>query len=248
MDAIAGCAGCARHGPKPMAPAPVLRDIGDFNECAVLDLVQLRSTVWAFSMTCSNKKLKIYSALPNGTAYTCARIFMRDWVKHYGMPRKLAFPDDRGSSLHDRGAGLIGADFITALESLGVIGDATPAYSPQSHGQVERANRTLLESLRGDQVRTVNEADVALGTASNVLNSSLDEGGFTAHQQVLGRNMPMQRGIFDDVPEAATAVARASDSMRRLLQIQDDTAAHVRQFVYSRRIRELLESNETRTA
>ena len=240
VEAIAGCKGCAEHGTKPMAPAPVLREIGDFNECVVLDLVQLRSTVWALSMACSNKKLKIYSAVPNGTAYTCAKIFLRDWVKHYGMPRKLQFPEDRGSSLHDRGGSFVGADFITALESLGVVGDATPAFSPQSHGQVERANRTLLESLRGDNVRTVNEADVALGIASNVLNSTLDEGGFTAHQQVLGRNMPMCRGIFDDVPEAATAAARASDSMRRLLQIQDETAAHVRQFVYSRRIRELL--------
>ena len=149
---------------------------------------------------------------------------MRDWVKRYGMPRRLSFRedggaelDDRGKSLHDRGGSFIGADFITALESLGVVGDATPAFSPQSHGQVERANRTLLESLRDEDAQTVNEADVQLGISSNVLNSTLDVGGYTPHQQVYGRNMPMQRGIFDDVPEAATADARASDRMRRLL-------------------------------
>ena len=149
-NAIQGCKGCALHGPKPLPPTPVLRAVGDFNECVVIDLVQLRSKVWAFSMVCSNKQLKIYSAVPNGSAFTCARIFMRDWVKHYGMPRRLSFPedggselDDRGKSLHDRGGSFIGADFITALESLGVVGDATPAFSPQSHGQVERANRTL---------------------------------------------------------------------------------------------------------
>ena len=177
-------------------------------------------------MMCSNKQLKIYSAVPNGSAFTCARIFMRDWVKHYGMPRRLSFPedggselDDRGKSLHDRGRSFIGADFITALESLRVVGDATPAFSPQSHGQVERANRTLLESLRYEDAQTVNEADVQLGISSDVLNSTLDVGGYTPHQQVYGRNMPMQRGIFDDVPEAATADARASDRMRRLLQL-----------------------------
>ena len=246
-NAIQGCKGCALHGPKPLPPTPVLRAVGDFNECVVIDLVQLRWKVWAFSIVCSNKQLKIYNAVPNGSAFTCARIFMRDWVKHYGMPRRLSFPedggselDDRGKSLHDRGGSFIGADFITALESLGVVGDATPAFSPQSHGQVERANRTLLESLRDEDAQTVNEADVQLGISSNVLNSTLDVGGYTPHQQVYGRNMPMQRGIFDDVPEAATADARASDRMRRLLQLQDAAAAHVRQFVYSRNIRRIL--------
>ena len=172
---------------------------------------------------------------------------MRDWVKHYGMPRRLSFPgdggselDDRGKSLHDRGGSFIGADFITALESLRVVGDATPAFSPQSHGQVERANRTLLESLRDEDAQTVNEADVQLGISSNVLNSTLDVGGYIPHQQIYGRNVPMQRGVFDDVPEAATADARTSDRMRRLLQLQDAAAAHVRQFVYSRNIRRIL--------
>ena len=71
--------------------------------------------------------------------------------------------------------------------------------------------------MRDEDAQTVNEADVQLGISSDVLNSTLDVGGDTPHQQVYGRNMPMQREIFDDVPEAATADARASDRMRRLL-------------------------------
>ena len=50
---------------------------------------------------------------------------------------------------HDRGPEFIGEAFRLLSDELGAINIATPAFSPQSHGQVERANRTLLEAMAG---------------------------------------------------------------------------------------------------
>ena len=167
---------------------------------------------------------------------------MRDWVRHFGMPRDISLPDDqeRGSALHDRGSEFIGADFLTALESLGALTNGTPAYSPQSHGQVERANRSLLESLRDSRATTVNETDVVLSTSSNVLNNTLTVGGFTPAQLVFGRSTTMHRNVFDDTPESALVLQRASAPMQRLLMLQDDARAHVTQFVHARKVRQVL--------
>ena len=83
------CPHCQRQGPKPMAPGAKLKELKHFNEEVVLDLVQLRGSVWALSLMDDGTKLKVYSAVPDSKAYTAARIFIRDWVRHYGMPRKL---------------------------------------------------------------------------------------------------------------------------------------------------------------
>ena len=237
-EIVAGCAGCQLHGPKPMAPGAKLRDLPAFNEEVIFDLVQLRSGIWVFSIMCRGTKYKKYSAMPDSRAYTAARIFIRDWTRHFGMPRKLGFPDDSGSSLHDRGSEFIGSDFLAQLDSMIVLNSATPAYSPESHGDVERANRTLLEALRDTPVRTVNEGDVVCSTAENVLNNTLDHGaGFTSSQLAFGRSTDMFRNLFTDSPASAMATERASDQMRRLMGLQDIARQKTMEVIYSRQIR-----------
>ena len=241
---VDACGGCQKQGAKPMAPGAKLSEIADapFNSHVVADLVMLRSGIWVLSVACRSTKYKMYAALTDSRAYTVARIFMRDWVRHFGMPRDISLPDDqeRGSALHDRGSEFIGADFLTALESLGALTNGTPAYSPQSHGQVERANRSLLESLRDSRATTVNETDVVLSTSSNVLNNTLTVGGFTPAQLVFGRSTTMHRNVFDDTPESALVLQRATAPMQRLLMLQDDARAHVTQFVHARKVRQVL--------
>jgi hypothetical protein len=74
------------------------------------------------------------------TALSVARAFWDHWAYIYGPPASLF--TDNGPQFTDK-------FFQTACAELGIKKVFTTAYHPQTNGQVEQYNRTILASLRG---------------------------------------------------------------------------------------------------
>ena len=73
------------------------------------------------------------------TAYTVATAIGDAWVFKYGIPRSL---------LSDNGPQFNAKFFNSACRILGITDLYTSAYHPQTNGQVERYNRTIVSMLR----------------------------------------------------------------------------------------------------
>ena len=76
--------------------------------------------------------------LPDHTAVTCATAFVDHWVLTFGIP--LLLHSDQGREFESQ-------LFTAMCEYLTVVKQRTNPYRPQSDGQVERFNRTLIEAL-----------------------------------------------------------------------------------------------------
>jgi transposase InsO family protein len=74
------------------------------------------------------------------TALSVARAFCDHWAYIYGPPASL---------LTDNSRQFTAKSFQAACAELGIKKVFTTAYHPQTNGQVERYNRTILPSLRG---------------------------------------------------------------------------------------------------
>jgi Chromo (CHRromatin Organisation MOdifier) domain/Integrase core domain/Integrase zinc binding domain len=74
------------------------------------------------------------------TALSVAKAFCDAWVFSYGPPRYL---------LTDNGAKSAAKFFLAVCRELGIAKVFTTAYHPQTNGQVERFNRTIVNSIRG---------------------------------------------------------------------------------------------------
>ena len=84
---------------------------------------------------------KLTRAIPTRTttASDVASIFIDYWIYSYGVPDYL---------LTDRGTQFMSKFFELVCSSLGVKHVATSAYRPQTNGQAERYNRTMVSRLR----------------------------------------------------------------------------------------------------
>ena len=76
--------------------------------------------------------------LPDHTAVSCAIAFVDHWVLTFGIP--LLLHSDQGKEFESQ-------LFTEMCEYLTVVKQRTNPYQPQSDGQVERFNRTLIEAL-----------------------------------------------------------------------------------------------------
>jgi len=84
-------------------------------------------------------KLTRTVALRRITAVTVASAFLTAWVAAYGPPECV---------LSDRGRQKDNSFFRAVMRMLGTRCKYTTPYHPQTNGQVERYNRTLLNQIR----------------------------------------------------------------------------------------------------
>jgi transposase InsO family protein len=84
------------------------------------------------------------------TALGVAKAFCDAWVFSYGPPRYL---------LTDNGTHFNAKFFLSVCRELGIAKIFTTAYHPQTIGQVERFNRTIINSLRGHVERLQTDLD-----------------------------------------------------------------------------------------
>lgn len=124
---------------------------------------------------------KLVRAVPmkKTTAFDVAQAFAANWVFVYGPPSSVLMDN----------AGNFRAKFMLEVHRrLGITSKATTTYHPQTNGQVERHNRTILAALRkyvGDHPSDWDEYTDALtyGYNSHVHSST----GFTPFELVLSR-------------------------------------------------------------
>ena len=84
------------------------------------------------------KYTRVYP-LPDHTAVTCAEALVKGWVLHLGAP--LLLHSDQGREFESR-------LWTEMCHQLAICKTRTNPYRPQSDGQVERFNRTLIQVLK----------------------------------------------------------------------------------------------------
>ena len=78
-------------------------------------------------------------SLKSINAFTVAKVFCNSWVFSYGPSVYL---------LSDNGGQFTSKYFATICENLGIRNLYTSTYHPETNGQAERFNRTVLSALR----------------------------------------------------------------------------------------------------
>jgi transposase InsO family protein len=91
-------------------------------------------------MTDRFSKLTRTVPLRTTTAFVFAKAFCEHWVFCYGPPRHV---------LSENGPQFAAKFFQAVCRKLGIEKVFSSAYHPQTNGQVERFNRTIVNSLRG---------------------------------------------------------------------------------------------------
>jgi transposase InsO family protein len=144
------------------------------------------------------------------TAFNVAKAFCDAWVFAYGPPRYL---------LTDNGAQFAAKFFLAVCRELGIAKVFTTAYHPQTNGQVERFNRTVVNALRGYVSHRQGDWDeftAALTFGYNCrIHSSL---GLAPFELVLSRPPPP---LSVEIPDAGTADTPATAKMRFLLRLRE---------------------------
>ena len=131
------------------------------------------------------------------TAYSIAHAFVHYWIFVYGIPLEL---------ITDNGGQFTSRFFSDICRILGTRLRFTTTYHPQTNGQTERFNRTILAALRhyiGDHPKDWDQFTDALTFAYNCqVHTST---GFTPFELVLARNQTnLAVDAKPELPEDAT--------------------------------------------
>ncbi len=119
--------------------------------------------------------------MPDQRAETCAEKFVREFVVHLGIPEQLH---------SDQGRQFEGELFQGMCRLLGIDKTRTTALHPQSDGQTERANSTLLNLLAKLTKGSPKDWDRKLDYACMAYNSSVHSvTGETPYRLMYGREM-----------------------------------------------------------
>ena len=145
-DYIKSCVGCSEvkgnYGKRPPKPGHNLRGTGP-NEVLYLDYIFLKksNSGYKYALTIIDSFTRYLSVYPsrNNRACDTAR-FLTDYVVKFGrIPSVIST---------DRGSHFVGAVMQDLCKNLGIKHNIHCAYRPQSTGILERAHRTLKNSLK----------------------------------------------------------------------------------------------------
>ena len=157
------------------------------------DLARLDLSRLCEKLDSGEKKSDLPISVPDNTAATAARFLLYDVFLVYGVPREIITDNGRHftSSLYRSLVRLAGCCHVT-----------TTPYSPQSNGQCERHNATLVPNLVALSNRSRTDWDRQLGpTTFNYNTSRHDTTGFSPFELMFAR---LPRLMFDlNVPPTA---------------------------------------------
>ena len=131
-------------------------------------------------------------AIPNQEAVTVAEKLVVEFVCRFGVPRELH--SDQGTNFESK----VMAEVCKLLD---IEKTRTSPLHPQSDGQVERYNRTLIEMLRGKLKETQEDWDLQLQPCMMAYRSSIHEStGETPNMLMLGREIEVPLDVITEPP------------------------------------------------
>ena len=126
------------------------------------------------------------------TATTCADVFTREFVRRYGF--SLQVHSDQGRQFES-------ALFQEVCRLMNVSKSRTTPLHPQSDGQTERANKTILDFLAKSVATHEEEWDLCLPIALSLYRSSVHSvTGETPYRLMLGREVRIPVTLLIPLP------------------------------------------------
>ena len=133
--------------------------------------------------------------LPNQEATTVAEKLVNDFICCFGVPRELH--SDQGRNFESK-------VFAEICKLLDIEKTRTTPLHPQSDGQVERFNRTLVEMLRGKIKEDQKDWDLQLPACMMAYRSAVHEStGVSPNLLMLGREMEVPLDVMTETPPDA---------------------------------------------
>lgn len=161
-------------------------------------------------MTDRFSKLTRTVPLRSISAFTVAKAFCDQWVFVYGAPRYV---------LTDNGTQFTAKFFLAVCRELGIGKVFTTAYHPQTNGQVERFNRTIVNSLRGYVSQYQNNWDEFTSAITFGYNCRIHSSlGLAPFELVLSRPPPP---LSAEHPESGSELSPATEKLRFLQRLKD---------------------------
>ena len=167
-----------------------------------------------FLLVITDRFSKLTRAMPLGsiTALKVARAFVHHWVLAYGAPAFL---------LSDNGSQFTSKLFQFVCTELGIRNTFTTAYHPQTNGQVERFNRTILAGLRAFVAENAKDWPQYVGPLTYAYNTQVHPSlGVTPFQLVLSRppgsTIIRCEPVYEDGKKPREYVAQFQQAVKKL--------------------------------
>ena len=210
---VENCVACAKNRMKeqknvyPMRLFPATRPL-EYVAMDILGPLPRTKHGMRFILVITDRFTKLTKtvALRTITSLAVARAFCRAWVFNYGIPKIL---------LTDNGTQFTASFFRNVCRILGIHKVFTAEYHPQTNGQAERFNRTIVAAIRNYVSDSQRDWDEWLGPLTYAYNTQVHRStGTTPFDLVLSRHPPpllVQQGMLDHrSTERAREIGRAS--------------------------------------
>ena len=216
---VENCSACARNRMKeqknvyPMRLFPATKPL-EYVAMDILGPLPRTRHGMRFILVITDRFTKLTKTVPlrTITSLAVARAFCREWVFSYGTPKTL---------LTDNGTQFTASFFRNVCRILGIHKVFTAEYHPQTNGQAERFNRTIIAAIRNYVSDSQRDWDEWLGPLTYAYNMRVHRStGTTPFDLVLSRQPPplfVEQGMLEHNPNE-----RARDRRARLSQAKQD--------------------------
>ena len=159
--------------------------------------------------------------LPNQEATTVAEKLVNEFICRFGVPHELH--SDQGRNFESK-------VFAEICKLLDIEKTRTTPLHPQSDGQVERFNRTLVEMLRGKIKEDQKDWDLQLPACMMAYRSAVHEStGVSPNLLMLGREVEVPLDVMTETPPDAPPLKSdyAQAVQKRLASAHDLARRHL---------------------
>ena len=159
--------------------------------------------------------------IPNQEATTVEEKLVSEFICRFGVPRQLH--SDQGTNFESK-------VFAEVCRLLDIEKTRTTPLHPQSDGQVERFNRTLIEMLRGKIKQDQTDWDLQLPTCMMAYRCAVHEStGVSPNLLMLGRELGVPLDVLTERPPDASPLRTdyAQAVQKRLASAHDLARRHL---------------------
>jgi hypothetical protein len=133
-------------------------------------------------------------ALPDQTAETVARAAVDHFFVRFGCPLEI---------VTDQGTNFTSQLFTELCQWLGITKKRTSAYHPSANGQVERMNKTIMQTIRCNLERGQDRWEEPLQRIIGAIRCTVNRStGFTPNRLMLGREVTQPLELMTGVQSA----------------------------------------------